>query len=434
MDENKAEESKKRNILFYVPHFPVLSETFIEREASKLMDSPNMNLIVVSSAAGTGALSENLVDQVHYEKITLGACFSAFFGYVLGSPKKVLDIHRLVNGSEGITDLVPYLISFNNDKSARTNQSFLGRFHKSRFVHFLKGLAFAKVLEKYEPDHIHCHFLSDISTIMMVAAKALGITFSVSAHAKDVFVEGTLIPIKAREAKFITVCNGNTWKEVVKQANLTKSSGKVKLMFHGIDSHKFFDVPLPKKPDKPFIFCIARLVEKKGLKYLIESSKILRDRGLDHCVKIVGAGPLYDELCTLVSDYGLENNVEILGAGKGLPNKEVAGWFQVADIYTAPFIVASDGDVDGVPTTVIEAALAKLPIVATDSGSMSDLVTPSTGVIVEQKSAEQLANAFEELIKDSEMRVILGNAAYEQAIKQFDLNNNVGELERLLLS
>lgn len=420
----------KKNLLYFIPQFPVRSETFIEREVSKLVEFGNLNITILSQAAGTGVLSENLNGRVVYQKITLADCVKAFFDYFVLHPSKAYQVHKLILGE----DHIPYFFNFSSKQDLRTKLSVLGRFHNSRFVHFLKGLAYAKVFEKYSPDHIHAQFLSDTSTIVMVAAKMLDVPFSVSAHAKDVFVEGSLISIKAREAKFISVCNGNTWREVVKQANLTKSSGKVKLLFHGIDPQKFFNVLLPTKPDVPLIFTIGRLVEKKGIRYLIEASEILVSRGIAHVVKVGGGGPLYDELQGLVRQKKLETHFEILGDAKdAYPNDQIAGWLQVADIYAAPFIVADSGDVDGVPTSVIEAALAKLPIVATDSGSMDDLVTSQTGLIISQKDSVALADALEKLLNDRELRVKLGEVVYNQALSQFNIDKNIGDMERLLL-
>ena len=185
-----------------------------------------MDITILALTPGSGAMSDNIKNKLHYERLTVGICASALFSYEFKKQKKMLEIHKLIMGE----DSYPYLLNLKKDNSARAKMSVLGRFHGSRFIHFWKGVAYAKVFEKYNPDHIHAHFLSDSSTVAMVAAKILDVPFSVSAHATDVFREGSLIPVKAREAKFITVCNGNTWKEAVKYANQTKSSGKVKLI------------------------------------------------------------------------------------------------------------------------------------------------------------------------------------------------------------
>lgn len=428
--ENNTKTTTQKRVLYFVPQFPVLTETFISSEVSKLIEFGNLDISVFSMASGTGKMPDNVKARVHYDRLTLMDCILAVFQYIVLNPKKALAVHKLILGKDNI----PYLLGLNSKNDLRTQKSVLKRFNNARFIHFLKGIAYARVFRKYSPDHIHAHFLSDSSTIVMVAAKTLGIPFSISAHAKDVFVEGTLIPVKAREASFIAVCNGNTWKKVVEHANQTKSSGKVRLLFHGVDHAKMFNVKAVEKPTVPFIFTVARLVEKKGLTYLIEASRILKQRNIPHIVKIAGPGPLYEVLSKQIEDAALSDTVSILGGGKGIPNEEIAANMKAADMFVLPFIEATSGDVDGVPYTVIEAALAKLPIVATSAGSMGDLITQDTGLLVEQKNASQLADAINTLIINKDLAMKLSTSVYEKAIKQFNIDVNVKELEQLLLS
>jgi glycosyltransferase involved in cell wall biosynthesis len=100
-----------------------------------------------------------------------------------------------------------------------------------------------------------------------------------------------------------------------------------------------------------------------------------------------------------------------------------------------PSISTSWNDVDGVPTAMIEAALFKLPIVTTDAGSITDLITNSeNGILVPQKDSEALAYALEKLIFDESLRIRLGENVYKKAKEMFDLEKNVKELEKLILS
>lgn len=425
-----ANSQPKKKILYFVPQFPVLTETFIESEISKLISFGNLDIEVFSLAPGSGKLSDNVKDHVHYEKLTMSIALRSFFTYVVKSPRNAMNVHSLVLGE----DKIPYLINLKKDNDPRTKLSVLGRFHRSRFIHFLKGVAYTGMIAKYNPDHIHANFLSDSSTVALVAAKLLKVPFSVAAHAIDVFVEGTLIPVKAKEAKFIVICNGNTWREVIDQANRTKSSGKVRLLFHGVPLDKLNNAKKLSRFDVPYIFTIARLVEKKGLKYLIEASKILKQREVKHKIGIAGGGPLYEELIEYIKLCNVEDCVEILGENKGVANDLVMSHLKIADIYCAPFIKASSGDMDGVPYSMLEAAFAKLPIITTNAGSIGDLVTSENGIIVPQKDSAALANALENLIKDSNLRSSLSEKVYKAVISKFDIDKNVKEMEALFLA
>jgi len=93
-----------------------------------------------------------------------------------------------------------------------------------------------------------------------------------------------------------------------------------------------------------------------------------------HRVDLVGPGDLYDQLVKMVSELNLQDTVYIHGNGNGTPFEEVLEYYKVADIFVLPSIETNDGDVDGVPTVVIEAAMAKLPIISTDAGAITDLI------------------------------------------------------------
>ncbi len=272
----------------------------------------------------------------------------------------------------------------------------------------------------------------------MVASIVLHIPFSISAHAKDVFVEGTLLPEKVAHAKFISICNGYAWRKCVEIAGLDVNNPdavkNIYKIYHGLDSKKLLaGEPKMKKPERPMIFLGSRLVEKKGIKYAIEASKLLKERDVAHELHIVGPGPLYAELVKQVKEAKLENNVFIPGDGKGLPNAEIMEYFKVADIFIHPSIETGEGDVDGVPTFVIEAALAGLPIVTTKAGSITDLIDEDDGVFVPQKNSYELATAIEKLIYDPEKRKALGEAAKKRAEEMFNIERNVGALEKLFL-
>jgi len=116
------------------------------------------------------------------------------------------------------------------------------------------------------------------------------------------------------------------------------------------------------------------LVEKKGQKYLIEVAKILKDNGYNFEVHIAGPGPLYETLLAQIKDSGLGDCVFIHGGGKGVPFSTVVSYLKIADIVVQPNINLSSGDSDGIPTFVIESALMAKPIVATDAGSITDLI------------------------------------------------------------
>ncbi len=430
--ENKQPTLRKKKVLYFVPEFPRLTETFIEREITKLLELDQMDIRILSLSPASGTMSELARRAVVYQRLTARIAISAFVKYLLFSPRRIIELFKLISGS----DKEPLFLNLRAQNAHEDHSSIVGRFHKARIFYMLKGVAYAKIFSEYKPDHIHVHFLSSFSTIAMVAAHVLHIPFSISAHAKDAIVDNSLIATKAQYAKFIAICNKRTWQTVVDQIPL-ELKPKVKLIYHGIDHEKIFagDSRLVK-PQRPVIFMGGtRLVEKKGIKYVIEASKILKSRGVDHQVEIVGPGPLYKELQDQIHELGLSDNVFIHGEGKGTPFDQVVDYYKIADIFVFPSIETNEGDMDGVPTVVIEAALAKIPIIATSAGSITDLVEHNvTGIVIPQKDSHALADQIENLLHNHVVRESLVKHAFKKASEMFHLDTNVKQLQELLLS
>ena len=266
-------ENNKKKIVYFVPEFPRLTETFIEREISKLIEFGNLDIKVVSLAKASGFMSDNVKDKVDYKRLTWQVSFLAGF-YFFTRFKEISEAYSIVRKD--------------------TSKKFLQRLYL-----FLKAIGYAKIIESYKPGHIHVHFLSDPSTIVLIVSKILRVPFSVSAHARDVYVEGTLIPEKAQAAKFIAICNTYAWNKCVELSGAYAK--KIRKIFHGVDADKLFvgSAKMPK-PQRPMIFVGSRLVEKKGLKYAVEASKLLKDRGVAHEMYIIGLGPPYNKLAKLI--------------------------------------------------------------------------------------------------------------------------------------
>ncbi len=398
----------KKLVLYFVPEFPRISETFIEREIAKLIEWNNIDVTVLSLSKATGSTSEEVIKRTIYRRLS----FTDFLGglaYFITRPKETHRCLKLVLG-------LP-------------NRSF-----SSKMYFFLKSLGYTKIIAELKPQHIHAHFLSWPSTIVLIASNILAIPYSISAHAHDVFMEGELIAQKIKSAKFVSICNSFARKKALELAGDGVDEARVKLIYHGIDPKLFDSQPNMPKRDVPAIFLGGtRLVEKKGLNYMIEASQLLRDRGIAHRVDLVGPGDLYPNLVKQVADLNLKDTVFIHGDGRGTPFKDVLEYYKVADVFVLPSIETSAGDADGVPTVVIEAAMAKLPIISTNAGGITDLIEDGvTGIIVDQRNSQAIADAVQKLLSDKELAIRLGQNAHAKAVQMFDITKNIGELQNLL--
>ena len=400
-------EGKKR-VLIFIPEFPRLTETFIEREISKLVERDAIEVIIISLKKGTGKVSDNLLDKTHYKRLTVSILISSFIMYL---PK-----------------LRQVLKAFNELQD--TGKGFIGKIYL-----FAKALGYTKIFSEYKPDLIFAHFMASPSTIALISSRILGVPLAISAHAKDITVEAEYVEEKIKSSKFITICNKNAYEYLLRMSNIDNPDN-VFLIYHGVDFKKLNrDVPkISVKKEVPVLLSIGRFVEKKGYKYLIEASKILRDRKIAHEIKIIAEGPLYNNILMQIKKYKLEDKIEILGDGQGLPFSEASKYYRIADVYVFPSIETSSGDMDGVANVLLEAAAFKLPIVATDSGGTTEvIINNETGVVVPQRDPEKLADGIQVVLQDKEFARNIGENAYNYVLQRFSLNENIKKLEELIL-
>lgn len=413
------ETQNKKNVLVFIPEFPGLTETFIEREVSKLAESTSLQVEVLSLKKGKGVYSEILTHHVHYKRLSWKNSLLALKYFFL-NPKRVFKALFIV---------------LSNKNRNIVNNLYL----------FLKSLGYATIFENYTPDVIYAHFMSESSTVGLLVSIILNKDFAISAHAKDVLQENgnmsenvELISAKVKHAKFIAVCNENAYKKLIKKAGV-KYPKNIYLKYHGIDEtwlkNALKDSPKISVSNKPTLFSIGRFVEKKGFTYLIEAVDILRNKGLDFKLYIAGApGPLYDGIKDMIKVLELDDYIEILGKGKGLSFKDILSYYKVSDVFIFPSINVGESDADGIPNVLIEAALLEIPIVTTDAGSISEFISDSNeGVIINQRDAEDLAKGIEKVLKNPKLRIKLINNAHKKAIEMFNIDTNIKEIEKLLL-
>ncbi len=220
-------------------------------------------------------------------------------------------------------------------------------------------------------DHIHAHFASRAALYAMCVNFLTGIPYSITTHAYDIFLNPNMIEEKHKFAEFaVTISEYNRVY--------------LKSMF-GIDDTKVHVVRCAIPPDtikkkkyknsaddKLRILSVGRLVEKKGFEYLIKACRIYMDtvnKNIE-CV-IAGGGPLNKLLLKLIEDLSLEKNVFILGEKK---HRDVLDLLDHADIFVLPCVQAKNGDMDGIPVSLMEAMARGVITVSTKLSGIPELI------------------------------------------------------------
>lgn len=163
------------------------------------------------------------------------------------------------------------------------------------------------------------------------------------------------------------------------------------------------------------ILFVGRLAEKKGVCYAIEAMRYVDNAML----VIAGDGPLRNELTAQAEALHKETGKKIVFMG-AKTHEELKEIYASADIFVMPSITAKDGDKEGFGLVMLEAFASGLPIVASRSGGIVDLVKDGVnGYLVPEKDSRRLADRINLIIKDNRIYDGMQAEAYRTA-KQYD--------------
>ena len=150
------------------------------------------------------------------------------------------------------------------------------------------------------------------------------------------------------------------------------------------------------------ILFVGRIVERKGIVYLIKAAEILKTKGYHFKVTIVGDGPDREKLKNMIMKKNLTDLVRFTGK---VSDKELHTHYENSDLFVLPAIVDSKGDTEGLGVVLIESLIYGIPVVASKVGGIVDIVKDrKTGLLVEQKDSEKLAQAIITMLVDQNLR------------------------------
>jgi len=156
---------------------------------------------------------------------------------------------------------------------------------------------------------------------------------------------------------------------------------------------------------------------------LLEAAALLRERGVNATFLLAGSGELEDSLRSRVAELGLDESVHLLGFVE-----DMKGFYASIDILALPSLWEGFGYV------LSEAMSMRLPVVAFDTSNIPEVVVDGkTGLLVPPRDVTAFANALENLVRDSELRLRFGLAGRERVEHFFSLAKTTRVLEDVLL-
>lgn len=280
---------------------------------------------------------------------------------------------------------------------------------------------------------LHAHFAHTPASVTRYASQLRGLPWSCSAHAKDIWTSADWdLAGKLSSARWTVTCTKTGFDHLKKLAN---GSSSVHLSYHGLDLDRFGsfgearnqrDGSAPAEP--VMILSVGRAVEKKGYDTLLEALALLPG-DLAWCFEHIGGGEELKRLKALAQRLGLEGRVSWKGA---LAQEEVLEHYRSADIFALACRITADGDRDGLPNVLVEAASQRLACVSTDISGVPELLSSDeTGLLIPSENPTALAQALERLIRDPVLRARLGDAAERRVRSNFDHVAGIGQLKEL---
>jgi colanic acid/amylovoran biosynthesis glycosyltransferase len=287
-------------------------------------------------------------------------------------------------------------------------------------------------LRAARPALIHAHFGTD-GLLVLPLARALGVPLITSLRGYDVArSDGVLLRsgrlswmryalgkkrLQGDGALFLAV------SDALRQRAIARGYPEARTLTHynGVDLDRFRPDVAPREPG--LVLHVGRLVEKKGTKVLIEAMAGFAGANL----AIIGDGPLRDALERQAQKLG--ERIRFLGA---LPADEVAQWMRRASVLAAPSVTATDGDAEGLPNVVVEAAASGLPVVGTNHSGIPEAIEDgNSGFLVAEGDSGALAARLAELLGSESLRNEMGIAARRLAERKFNRQMLTDRLEAI---
>jgi glycosyltransferase involved in cell wall biosynthesis len=399
-------------VLFLLKGYPRLSETFIAQEILSL-ERAGLPIQILAMRHPT----DSRVHPIHKE---IRAPVAYLPEYLHHAPLRVLMGWWKARRLKGY-----------NAARAAFFRDLPRDISRNRFRRFGQAMVLAAEIDP-AITRIHAHFIHTPGSVARYAALLTGLPWSCSAHAKDIWTSADWeLGEKLASATFVVTCTAAGQERL---NALGPAEKPVTLSYHGLDLARFRPLQRPRAPrrgddpaDPVRLLTVARAVPKKGLDTLVAALALL-PADLAWTWSHIGGGDT-KALKRQAEQAGIAHRTTFKG---GQDQVAVLAAYGQADAFVLPCRITADGDRDGLPNVLMEAASQGLPLVSSPVSDVGAMVAHDrTGLLVASDNAPALAAALERLIGDPGLRRRLGDAARRHVESRFDHAAEIGDLLRL---
>lgn len=174
------------------------------------------------------------------------------------------------------------------------------------------------------------------------------------------------------------------------------------------------------------VLAVGRLIERKGLEYLVRAFPTVVERFPGARLCIVGGGPLQPRLQQIVQGLDMAGHVTLTGK---VPQADLERYFARCEMFVLPAVVDSRGDTEGLGVVLIEALSYGKPVIGTNVGGIPDIIVDGkTGLLVESRQPQVLAEAICRILSDKKLAARLADEGYRHVQRIYDWERIVNAL------
>ena len=274
-------------------------------------------------------------------------------------------------------------------------------------------------------DHIHAHFGTNSTTVVMLAYLMGGVGYSFTVHGPEEFDKPEFIHLgkKIHHCRFVVAISSYGRSQLFRWIPASEWP-KVKIIRCGLDAAFLNTEPLASLETSRQLLCIGRLCEQKGQLLLLEAIKQLHDEGVNCQLILAGDGPMRKEIELRIADYKLEGVVEI------------TGWIsseQVKSLLCESRGMVLPSFAEGLPVVIMEALALRRPVISTYVAGIPELIqTGKNGWLVPPGDVSKLKSAIMELLDASAVDLEkMGQQGFDAVLAQHDAEKEAGKLAQL---
>ncbi|MFQ5565297.1 MAG: glycosyltransferase family 4 protein [Paracoccaceae bacterium] len=408
-------DHQRLRIGYVLKRFPRLSETFVLNEILALervgVEVEIFSLLKPPAEPRHGLISE-LRAPVTYLPST-------------GNLGRIRMLEGLDASATNLAELI-------EDRPARRGPLFPAKSGEEVAALHLKAAALAHLARQRGVSHLHAHFGSDATTVALLAGRLSGLGYSFTAHARDIYhtydtpeTDDAMRRIKIAEAAFVVTVSDYNIRHLRRLC--PGAANRIHRIYNGIDLNRFVPNPAARQPG--LIVAVGRMIEKKGFTDLIDACRLLAEGPQDFRCRIIGDGPMRDQLEAQIKSAGLSDIVEL---HEPVAQERLIGLLRQASVVVLPCVISASGDRDGLPTVLLEAmALAQPVVTTTVSGGPEIVEHGRNGLLAEPGDPKALAAMLEAIIADLEIGPRMGARGRARAERLFSLDRSAATLAKL---